>query len=92
MKSRILYHILNILSVICGLGSFLAFFGMVGLIHDRGFSGGVLEAALLSFGLFAGAVILYALWDSGTRLIRIEEGQRRLMRDLPKGNEDKPDA
>jgi hypothetical protein len=38
----------------------------------------------IAFGLFVVAIILYGLWDLGIRTFRVEEGQRRLMRDIEK--------
>lgn len=78
MKSRILYYdLISGLSILSALGSFLCvIYGVICLIHYHAFIG-ILWG--IAFGLFVAAIILYGLWDVGTRTLRIEEGQRRLI-------------
>ncbi|HUB86714.1 MAG TPA: hypothetical protein VMB22_02400 [Verrucomicrobiae bacterium] len=86
MKTPILYNILAVLSLLCGLAtSFYVSLSIIALITGV-FSWPALEAA---FGFFVPAVVLYAIVDIGKRLIRIEAAQWRLQLELEKARDER---
>ena len=80
MKSRTLYTLVNLFSLLAALAAVitlgLAIFGSVVEHRFR------TDLFAISFVFLAAAVALHAVWDIGTRLMRVEEAQRRLMRDV----------
>lgn len=79
MKPRLLYNLLNLLSVIAAFGAVVfVVLGIIGFVIDQKLRGDLFGSA---FWLLVSAMLLRAIWDIGTRLIRMEERQYKLMRD-----------
>ena len=73
MTPRFIYPLLSLLSLISVFAAIIfVVLGFVGLAQK--FKGDLFGSAFLCFVL---AVVLYALWDIGTRLCRVEERLRR---------------
>jgi hypothetical protein len=80
MKSRTLYTLVNLLGLAAAFGAVVMLgLALFGSIVERRFRTDLFGAA---FVLFSAAVALHALWDIGTRLMRVEEAQRRSMSDV----------
>ena len=80
MNSRLLYNIVFSLSLLTAIAAAILF--VVGGVH---FYRDDWQTAFRLFGvasiLFVLAVIMFALWDIGIRLIGVEEEQLRFIRD-----------
>ena len=86
MKSRTLYTVLNGVSLFAALAAVVAFgLGIFGSFTEHRLR---TDLFLAAFVLFAGAVALHAVGDIGTRLLRVEEAQRRLMRDSERSRDE----
>ena len=89
MKTKVLYTIINILSLLSGIATAclvaVIIANIVGAIQrSKSAEIGRLFSSVLPnlFGFVVVTIILYAIWDIGTRLIRIEEGQQSMLREM----------
>ena len=87
MKSRILYAIISLLSVAAAfMAVVLCALAVIGWISQHELRGDLFAAP---FALLIAALLLYGLWDTGTRLVRVEESQRRLMREIERTRDER---
>ena len=90
MKRILIYKSLNVLSLLSALACAWLLVGpIVGMMVGKYPHGSEWERGIGAvFGLLILTVILYVLWDIGTRLIRIEETQELILREMRKGRDE----
>ena len=89
MKTKVLYTIIKILSLLSGIATagvvVIIAANIMGAIQ-RGKSAELsrLFSSMFPslFGCIAVTVVLYAIWDIGTRLIRIEQAEESILREI----------
>jgi hypothetical protein len=86
MKRILIYTILKVLSLLLALACAWLFVGpILAMMLGKSLHGsGWVRWIGSVFGLLILTVILYVLGDIGTRLIRVEETQELILRDMPK--------
>jgi hypothetical protein len=90
MKRKLTYKSLNFLSLLSALACAWLLVGpVVGMLvgkYPHGSEWGRWIGTV--FGLLILTVVLYVLWDIGTRLVRIEEAQELILREIRKGRDE----
>ena len=84
MKTKVLYTIINLLSLASAAAlGWLIIVVIAGLAASKTIKWHEFNNLFSSiFGLLVLTIVLYAIWDIGTRLIRMEQAQESLLREM----------
>ena len=85
MKTKVLYTIISILSLLSGMAMTFLVVVIIANIPGAAAKGKWAELSRVFpniFGFLVATTVLYAIWDIGTRLIRIEQAQESLRREM----------